>query len=65
MALCPVFLYWKQQSSLIHLAHLVGVSFDRVTLSMSMALGSLWEQGKEEEGWEHPSQRAWMCIFCA
>ena len=42
VALWPVFLQWKQHPSLMHLAHSVGVSLDRVTLSISMALESFW-----------------------
>ena len=65
MALWPVFLQWKQHPSLMHLACSVGVSLDRVMLSTFMVLGSFWGQGKEVEGWGHPPQSAWICIFCA
>jgi hypothetical protein len=41
VALCPVFLQRKQQPSLIHLARSVGVSFERVMVSTSIASGSL------------------------
>jgi hypothetical protein len=41
VALCPVFLQRKQRPSLIHLARSVGVSFERVTVSTSIASGSL------------------------
>jgi hypothetical protein len=40
VALRPVFLQWKQCPSLMHLAHSVGVSLERVTASTSMASGS-------------------------
>jgi hypothetical protein len=41
VVLCPGFLQRKQRPSLIHLARSVGVSFERVTVSTSMASGSL------------------------
>ena len=50
VVLWPVLQQQKQWPSLIHLACSVEVSFDRLTLSMSMALGSLWGQEKEVEG---------------
>ena len=46
-ALWLVFLQWKQQPSLMHLALLVGVSLDKMTLLTSMVLGSRWGWGKE------------------
>jgi hypothetical protein len=40
VALWPVFLQRKQRPSLMHLACSVGVSFERVPVSTSMASGS-------------------------
>jgi hypothetical protein len=41
VVLWPVFLQQKQWPSLMHLAHSMGVSFERVTVSTSIASGSL------------------------
>ena len=50
VALWLVFLQQKQRPSRIHLAFSVGVSLYKVTLSMSMALGSRWGWEKEVTG---------------
>ena len=65
VALWPVLRLQKQWSSLIHLVHFVGISFDRLTLLMFMALGSFWEWMKVVADWGQLLRRALMCIFYA
>jgi hypothetical protein len=67
VALWPVFLQRKQRPFLIHLARSVGVSFERVTASTSIASDSLWFLGvlENEEGGIHPFFSARIRIFWA
>jgi hypothetical protein len=67
VALWPVFLQRKHRPSLIHFARSVGVSFDKVTVSTSIASGSLWFLGEleNEEGGSRPFFSARIRIFWA
>jgi hypothetical protein len=49
VALWPEFLQRKQRPSRIHLARSLGVSLERVTVSMSMVSESRWFLGLEEK----------------
>ena len=63
---CPVFQYLKHCPSFMYSAHLTGVSFDRVTMSTSMVLGSYWGWGEKWDwGGTWPTWRARIYIFWA
>ena len=52
-AICPLLQQWKQSLFLVHSSHSSGVSFfGSLTMSTSMALGSLVVLGDEEKDWK-------------